>query len=126
MVPNHDKTHQLDDRMESFFLSETLKYLYLLFDDEHFIHTGTPTVGLLYSMLKAVNHHKSDNSANWGYTSTGNYIFNTEGHFYPVLPLLHDRRPTQSPRQSTDAVRLSCPTPSYASQVTGKREFQPS
>jgi mannosidase alpha-like ER degradation enhancer 1 len=25
-------TKQLDDRMESFFLSETMKYLYLLFD----------------------------------------------------------------------------------------------
>ena len=27
------KTMQTDDRMESFFLSETLKYLYLLFDE---------------------------------------------------------------------------------------------
>ena len=26
--------------MESFFLSETLKYLYLIFDDDNFIHKG--------------------------------------------------------------------------------------
>lgn len=26
-----------DDRMDSFFLSETVKYLYLLFDDDHWI-----------------------------------------------------------------------------------------
>ena len=33
-------THKLGDRMESFFLSETLKYLYLLFDADNFIHGG--------------------------------------------------------------------------------------
>ncbi|KAJ3024281.1 alpha mannosidase-like protein [Thoreauomyces humboldtii] len=40
-----------EPRMESFFLSETLKYLYLLFDEENFIHQ---------------NH--------------GNHVFTTEGH----------------------------------------------
>eukprot|EP01122_Echinamoeba_exundans_P005148 TRINITY_DN1531_c0_g1_i3.p1 TRINITY_DN1531_c0_g1~~TRINITY_DN1531_c0_g1_i3.p1 ORF type:complete len:653 (-),score=119.87 TRINITY_DN1531_c0_g1_i3:66-2024(-) len=30
----------LGDQMESFFLAETLKYLYLLFDDDNFINTG--------------------------------------------------------------------------------------
>ena len=33
-------THELGDRMESFFLSETLKYLYLLFDSDNFVHQG--------------------------------------------------------------------------------------
>ena len=32
--------HTLTDTMESFFLSETLKYLYLLFDDGNFVNTG--------------------------------------------------------------------------------------
>eukprot|EP00055_Hartaetosiga_balthica_P012366 m.59804 g.59804 ORF g.59804 m.59804 type:complete len:614 (-) comp7923_c0_seq1:34-1875(-) len=32
-------TNKHEDRMESFFLSETLKYLYLLFDDDHILHT---------------------------------------------------------------------------------------
>jgi len=31
-------TLELEDRMESFFLSETVKYLYLLFDNEHALH----------------------------------------------------------------------------------------
>lgn len=45
------------DRMESFWLSETLKYLYLLFcDDRHVIGT-------------LLNH----------------YVFNTEGHIIPIL-----------------------------------------
>lgn len=29
---------QLEDRMTSFFLAETCKYLYLLFDDDNFAH----------------------------------------------------------------------------------------
>ncbi|CAG2182176.1 unnamed protein product, partial [Oppiella nova] len=48
-----DKT--LEDRMESFFLSETCKYLYLLFD--------------------------SDNPVN---TDSERYIFSTEGHVFSV------------------------------------------
>ncbi|KAF8076303.1 alpha mannosidase-like protein [Lyophyllum atratum] len=45
------RTNRRDDRMESFALSETLKYLYLLFDEENVLH--------------------SDDS---------NYVFTTEGH----------------------------------------------
>ncbi|KAF5321197.1 hypothetical protein D9619_000434 [Psilocybe cf. subviscida] len=45
------RTNKQDDRMESFALSETLKYLYLLFDEENPLH--------------------SDDS---------NYVFTTEGH----------------------------------------------
>ncbi|XP_031706823.1 ER degradation-enhancing alpha-mannosidase-like protein 1 [Anarrhichthys ocellatus] len=44
-----------EDRMESFFLSETCKYLYLLFDEDNPLH-------------------KSDNK----------YIFTTEGHLVPI------------------------------------------
>ena len=39
MVSNVE-TKELHDSMETFFLSETLKYLYLLFDTENFIHQG--------------------------------------------------------------------------------------
>ncbi|KAF7776225.1 CAZyme family GH47 [Agaricus bisporus var. burnettii] len=45
------RTNKRDDRMESFALSETLKYLYLLFDEDNFLHR--------------------DDS---------NYVFSTEGH----------------------------------------------
>lgn len=34
------RDHTLEDRMESFFLSETTKYLYLLFDTDNFIHNS--------------------------------------------------------------------------------------
>lgn len=39
-VVTNVSTHKLGDRMESFFLSETLKYLYLLFDPDNFVHQG--------------------------------------------------------------------------------------
>lgn len=53
----HDvTTKELEDRMESYFLSETLKYLYLLFDDGNiFDRSGIP------------------------------YIFTTQGHIIPLL-----------------------------------------
>ena len=51
----------LEDRMASFFLAETCKYLFLLFDDDNFVHAD-PNRSL---------------------------IFNTEGHLIPVQPRLH-------------------------------------
>jgi hypothetical protein len=47
----------LEDRMESFFLSETCKYLYLLFDTDHY-----------------VNKHFRD------------FVFSTEGHLFRIRP----------------------------------------
>jgi len=32
------RDHRLENRMESFFLAETTKYLYLMFDRNNFIH----------------------------------------------------------------------------------------
>ena len=37
-------THQLDDRMESFFLAETIKYLYLLFDPDNVLLKPSPHI----------------------------------------------------------------------------------
>ncbi|XP_052083872.1 ER degradation-enhancing alpha-mannosidase-like protein 1 isoform X1 [Mytilus californianus] len=52
----HDvNTKELEDRMESFFLSETCKYLYLLFDEDNHL-----------------NKHASK------------YVFTTEGHVFPI------------------------------------------
>ncbi len=34
------KDHRLDNRMESFFLAETIKYLYLIFDKNNFLHSN--------------------------------------------------------------------------------------
>ncbi|KAM8867870.1 ER degradation-enhancing alpha-mannosidase-like protein 1 isoform 2-T4 [Synchiropus picturatus] len=52
-----------EDRMESFFLSETCKYLYLLFDEDNPLH-------------------KSDNR----------YIFTTEGHVVPIDKRFREKR----------------------------------
>lgn len=52
----------LEDRMESFFLSETCKYLYLLFD--------------------------ADNPINLNF---GRYMFTTEGHVLPLAPWLRQQ-----------------------------------
>lgn len=65
-------THQLEDRMESFFLAETTKYLYLLFDTENFIHNpGT------YADVIETPHGQC-------VVDAGGYIFNTEAH--PIDP----------------------------------------
>eukprot|EP01128_Nolandella_sp_AFSM9_P007487 TRINITY_DN4116_c0_g1_i1.p1 TRINITY_DN4116_c0_g1~~TRINITY_DN4116_c0_g1_i1.p1 ORF type:complete len:811 (-),score=100.07 TRINITY_DN4116_c0_g1_i1:47-2479(-) len=37
---SHVETHRTEERMDSYFLSETLKYLYLLFDEDNFLHQG--------------------------------------------------------------------------------------
>ncbi|KAK7916540.1 hypothetical protein WMY93_012301 [Mugilogobius chulae] len=52
-----------EDRMESFFLSETCKYLYLLFDEDNPLH-------------------RSDNK----------YIFTTEGHVVPIDRRFRERQ----------------------------------
>ena len=46
----------LEDRMESFFLSETVKYLYLTFDKDNYLNRQGET----------------------------EYVFTTEGNFYPI------------------------------------------
>jgi hypothetical protein len=53
--------------MESFFLSETLKYLFLLFDEDNIIHTR-------------LREH----------------VFTTEGHWLPLMPAFHGLRSEHS------------------------------
>lgn len=54
--------------MESFFLAETLKYLYLIFDETNFLHSNGEF---------AVEHRTSSGDVCFLETS---YIFNTEAH----------------------------------------------
>ncbi|KAE9544112.1 hypothetical protein AGLY_001801 [Aphis glycines] len=71
------KKHSLQNRMESFFLAETTKYLYLLFDPDNFIHNDG-------------SHGKVWNTAGGRecIVDAGGYIFNTEAH--PIDPgILH-------------------------------------
>lgn len=69
---NDVRDHRKADRMESFFLAETTKYLYLLFDTDNFIH-NTGSEGELIN-------------TQWGrcVVDAGGYIFNTEAH--PIDP----------------------------------------
>ncbi|VDD80252.1 unnamed protein product [Mesocestoides corti] len=67
----HDvQTHTKENRMESFFLSETVKYLYLLFDEENFVHCTPSSVSDLI---------QPDDEGGNCVDGTG-YIFNSEAH----------------------------------------------
>ncbi|KAJ1892103.1 hypothetical protein LPJ66_006540 [Kickxella alabastrina] len=65
-------TRQLEERMESFFLSETLKYLFLLFDEDNPLH----------------KHHS-------------NFVFTTEGHVLLPLSPVGSNSLAQYPPEST-------------------------
>lgn len=58
--------------MESFFLAETTKYLYLLFDPDNFLNND----GSSGTVIQVVNGECT--------IDTGGYIFNTEAH--PIDP----------------------------------------
>ncbi|KAJ2004797.1 hypothetical protein GGI04_002482 [Coemansia thaxteri] len=70
------KTKELEERMESFFLSETLKYLYLLFDEDNPLHS-------------------LDN----------NYVFTTEAHVLLPLSPVREAGSAQYPRESSSSTR---------------------
>jgi len=58
--------------MESFFLAETTKYLYLLFDEHNFIHQSNGT-------RNSFQNTKATKLPSCSVGSSG-YIFNTEAH----------------------------------------------
>ncbi|KAL1284972.1 ER degradation-enhancing alpha-mannosidase-like protein [Trichinella pseudospiralis] len=60
--------HSIEDRMESFFLAETTKYLYMLFDPDNAIHDIGGEKFVIYGP-----HGKC-------VINSGGYIFNTEAH----------------------------------------------
>ncbi|GAB1598409.1 ER degradation-enhancing alpha-mannosidase-like protein 2 [Argonauta hians] len=60
--------HRLENRMESFFLAETLKYMYLLFSPDHFIHNNGSSGEVIQTTYGEC------------VINAGGYIFNTEGH----------------------------------------------
>lgn len=66
------RDHKLDNRMESFFLAETIKYLYLLFDPDNFIHNDGSEFDLVVTPYGEC------------VLGAGGYVFNTEAH--PIDP----------------------------------------
>ncbi|XP_073833780.1 ER degradation-enhancing alpha-mannosidase-like protein 2 [Musca autumnalis] len=79
-------THEKENRMESFFLSETTKYLYLLFDEDNFLHNGAGRGDIVD--LGAIN------GGGQCVVNSGPYIFNTEAHPIDMSALYccHDRK----------------------------------
>lgn len=67
------RDHKLDNRMESFFLAETVKYLYLLFDPTNFIHNNGSTFDAVITPY---------GSASWGPEATSSTLKLT-----PLTPL---------------------------------------
>lgn len=65
------RDHQLDNRMESFFLAETIKYLYLLFDPDNFLHGGGTS---------GVTSWEAGGEGGQCVLGAGGFIFNTEAH----------------------------------------------
>ncbi|XP_067952146.1 ER degradation-enhancing alpha-mannosidase-like protein 2 [Watersipora subatra] len=74
-VVNNVVTHRLANRMESFFLAETTKYLYLLFDEDNFIHNS----GSVGTIIETPNGKCV--------LDAGGYIFNTEAHPIDIAAL---------------------------------------
>ncbi|KAH9641894.1 hypothetical protein HF086_011644 [Spodoptera exigua] len=68
------RDHRKEDRMESFFLAETTKYLYLLFDPDNFIHNP----GVHGTIINTPNGECV--------VDLGGYVFNTEAH--PIDPTM--------------------------------------
>lgn len=66
------KDHRKEDRMESFFLAETTKYFYLLFDPDNFLNND----GSHGEVIQTPNGECV--------IDAGGYIFNTEAH--PIDP----------------------------------------
>ena len=79
-IKDVSKKKELRDEMESFFLSETLKYLYLTFAEaeKYYASRASKLANLIEQSIppynaEPVNPHK--------------YVFTTEGHFVPLVRL---------------------------------------
>lgn len=69
------------DNMESFFLSETVKYLYLLFREaeKHYFEECRARKTFICNDI-CCEFHLEKERMDWG-----KYVMSTEGHFFPVL-----------------------------------------
>lgn len=109
------RDHQLDNRMESFFLAETIKYLYLLFDPAHFLH------GEMAEGDESWEEGGEDGQCILG---AGGFIFNTEAH--PLDPAaLYCCSCHAQDRQELRDVLLSLSQPAGRSKPTPKHTGDP-
>ncbi|KAI8586342.1 glycoside hydrolase [Geranomyces variabilis] len=104
-----------DDRMESFFLSETLKYLYLLFDDDNFVHTlhdnhVFTTEGHLLLLPYTLQNHQSASAANETNTQSENTKLNRTRVCARYTPLPAERRSKPPNTKSDNSPPVSAET----------------
>ncbi len=96
--------------MNSFFLAETLKYLFLLFDDgSNFVHRYVfqAIVQLWGSWLLIHSFVQMFVlTINSNCRGAGNYIFNTEGHILPLAPEFHNNNASFGIVSSLSGIRL--------------------
>lgn len=75
-IHNVNEINDLEDRQESFFLSETLKYLFLLFDEENDLHSRSDYVFTTEAHILNVNNSKFNSefgSENYKAWTFGNF-----------------------------------------------------
>jgi mannosidase alpha-like ER degradation enhancer 2 len=105
-------TRELEDRMESFFLSETLKYLFLLFDTENpILHRHN--IGSSDSATDGEEDNGARHLRGW-------WVFNTEGH---PLPVKMDFFSAPSSVSNADVFvanfsDISCPVPGVLDEIS--------
>ncbi|KAF9434034.1 alpha mannosidase-like protein [Entomortierella beljakovae] len=97
---------RLEDRMESFALSETIKYLYLLFDEENILHQELKDTNFVFTteghILKLLPKHLSK-EANSFNNSRGQYGSQKDEYHYHYLkqapsPAIHDNSNSNNPK----------------------------
>nr|CCA23124.1 ER degradationenhancing alphamannosidaselike protein putative [Albugo laibachii Nc14] len=91
-------TLEVEDRMDSYFLSETIKYLYLLFSDNPSVIVPSIYVGSIHTTLNVSVFGTSNCIDGEGYwtrpVKSSQVIFSTEGHILLTAPELYRRNPS--------------------------------
>ncbi|VDK48613.1 unnamed protein product, partial [Cylicostephanus goldi] len=81
---NNVNDHSIEDRMESFFLAETTKYLYLLFDPNNFLHNDGIDARIVDTPNGECVIDGGSQTLFKMIVLAGGFIFNTEAH--PIDP----------------------------------------
>ena len=103
------ESRALEDHMSSFFLAETCKYLYLLFDDDNWLHRYAER------RQAEVGKRTTDQVDGSSREDVIDYVFTTEGHLFPLLTGLHQRYGDEgtavlSPSQAASTAEASAAT----------------
>lgn len=101
--------------MESFFLAETIKYLYLLFDPAHFLHGGG---------LEGDGSWEEGGAGGQCVLGAGGFIFNTEAHPLDPAALYCCSRHSQEHQELRD-ILLSPPQPVSQSERPASQTEDP-